>query len=248
MDEMKYFFELYEKLPRGGPGDNISTRRAYLLMKDIPEKPYILDIGCGPGIQTMELAKIHNSKIIAIDNHQPFLDILENNARTDGLNNITTKNMSMMEMTFGDNTFDIIWSEGALYFMGMSNALKKCKELLKPGGYLAFTEAVYLSPDPPQVVKDFWDSEYPDIQNVQGNLDLIKAIGFEIIDHFTLLKHSWFDHFYGPMEGYIKELKQKYQDEQVALNIFKTSQSEIEFYREYSDHYGYEFFIVQNNE
>lgn len=34
----------------------------------------ILDVGCGPEVQTIELAKISNGKIIALDNHQASLD------------------------------------------------------------------------------------------------------------------------------------------------------------------------------
>jgi len=35
-----------------------------------------VDIGCGPGMQTLELARISGGRIVAVDNHQPFLDVL----------------------------------------------------------------------------------------------------------------------------------------------------------------------------
>jgi hypothetical protein len=54
----KIFFEIYEHLPRGGPGDAASTRKAYALTKGLPGHPKILDVGCGPGRQTMDLARI----------------------------------------------------------------------------------------------------------------------------------------------------------------------------------------------
>jgi tRNA G46 methylase TrmB len=53
----KIFFEVHNDLPREGPGDNKSTRKAYLTLPVILEKPRVLDIGCGPGMQTVELAK-----------------------------------------------------------------------------------------------------------------------------------------------------------------------------------------------
>jgi SAM-dependent methyltransferase len=40
-------------------------------------------------------------------------------------------------------SFDLIWSEGALYNIGIENALRICHGLLHPGGYLAFTDAVW---------------------------------------------------------------------------------------------------------
>lgn len=62
MEGMEYFYELYTGLPRGGSGDNISTRKAYSMLKNIPAEPLILDIGCGPGMQTLELARISPEK------------------------------------------------------------------------------------------------------------------------------------------------------------------------------------------
>jgi hypothetical protein len=43
------FFEIHADNPREGPGDFNSTKRAFLAMKNLPGKPKILDIGCGPG-------------------------------------------------------------------------------------------------------------------------------------------------------------------------------------------------------
>ncbi len=88
-------------------------------------------------MQTLELARISKGKIIAIDNYQPFLDILKQNAVNEKFEKrIIPKNQSMLEMDFKNGTFDLIWSEGALYFMGFQNGLKKCYQLLKKGGYL----------------------------------------------------------------------------------------------------------------
>ena len=49
---MRFFFEIHQGLPREGPGDFDSTRRALALLGGLPERPRILDIGCGPGMQT----------------------------------------------------------------------------------------------------------------------------------------------------------------------------------------------------
>jgi len=82
---MKYFFELYESLPRQGPGNNKSTEKAFQLLKNIPSTPKILDIGCGRGMQTIELAKLSNGIVTALDNHQPFLDLISEDAKKEGI-------------------------------------------------------------------------------------------------------------------------------------------------------------------
>jgi ubiquinone/menaquinone biosynthesis C-methylase UbiE len=245
MEDMDYFFELFEALPRGGPGDNNSTRQAFHVIPKL-NHPLILDIGCGPGVQTLELAKISGGKIVALDNHQAFLDTLRHSADNAGLaDRIIPTNRSMLEMDFDDNTFDIIWSEGALYFMGFQNGLRRCRELLKNPGYLAVTELVYLSPDPPAPLAQYLESEYPDIKDVPANIEIIQAEEFQLLSHFTLPKSAWLNSYYGPMEQQLARLTKKYQHNDIALKQFNAMSTEIDFYKQYSDYYGYEFFIMQ---
>ena len=148
-------------------------------------------------------------------------------------------------MEYKDGTFDIIWSEGALYFMGFQNGLKKCNSLLKNKGYLVVTEAVLLLPNLPKPLKKFWDEGYPGIKDVKSNISLIQSEGFNLLSHFTLPKSSWIDNFYLPMEKRIIELKKKYSDNKIALKVFEDSEKEIQIYNKYSDYFGYEFFIMQ---
>ncbi len=245
MEGLKYFYELYEGLPRCGPGDNGSTRRAYSSMLDIPERPDILDIGCGTGIHTLELARVSRGKIIALDNHQPFLDRLVENAREEGLeDDVHALCQSMLEMEFEEESFDVIWSEGALYFMGFQNGLRKCHSLLKAGGYAAVSEAVYLRPDPPSAVVEFWKSEYPDISDIDGKIADVEKENFKLITHFTLPESAWLDAYYVPMEQRIVELGDKYRDNEEARSVLSDAEREIEFYRTYSSYYGYEFFVM----
>jgi len=246
MEGMEYFYELFEALPRCGPGENESTRRAFNIIPKLSKQPFVLDIGCGPGVQTLDLAKISNGKIIALDNHQTFLDKLMKTARYEGLAEIIIpKNISMLDMDFDENTFDIIWSEGALYFMGFQNGLRRCHQLLKNDGYLAVTEVVYLVPNPPAPVTQFFENEYPDIKDVKSKIELIQNEGFHLISNFTLPESAWLDSYYLPMEEELSRLNKKYRGNKIALGVFKDLRNEINFYKKYSEFYGYEFFIMQ---
>src|SRR5512137_2857620 len=98
---MDIFWELHQDLPREGPGDNASTLKALSFIANLPPQPAILDIGCGPGMQTIELAKHTRAQITAIDTHQPFLDKLEERAHAEGVSDkIRTVNMSMFALEF----------------------------------------------------------------------------------------------------------------------------------------------------
>ena len=138
MDKMDYFMELYGHLPRAGPGDNDSTRKAYGMISDMPPEPRILDIGCGPGVQTLELARLSSGVIVALDLMPQMIERVKKAAAEQSMaDRIETLQMDMNKMDFDNESFDLIWSEGAIYLMGFKNGLEKIRRFLRPGGYIA---------------------------------------------------------------------------------------------------------------
>jgi len=105
---MNIFFEIHKDLPREGPGSNECTRKAYSYLQELPPEPNILDIGCGPGAQTIELAKKTDGQIIALDNHVPFIEQLNHQAKSEGVENkIKIVEGSMFDMPFDEETFEL---------------------------------------------------------------------------------------------------------------------------------------------
>jgi len=240
------FFELYEDLPRQGPGNRTCAATALGLCRELRELPAILDLGCGVGGQTLQLAELTSGSIVAIDNHAPSIERLQAAIAERGLSQRVSAivgDMARPEQPLG--SFDLIWSEGALYNIGLRNALQVCHRLLRPGGYLAFTDAVWLKENPPPEVKAGFDLDYPTMGWLDDDVRAIRECGFELVGHFTLPDEAWWDDFYTPMQTRIAELRGKYAGDVEASAILAQLAAEPEMHRRHSDFYAYEFFVAR---
>src|ERR1700680_1281493 len=93
------FRQLTEGLPRQGPGSTEATLRALRMVRDLPRRPQILDVGCGPGAQTIDLARATGGRIVAVDVRSRFLEELTARAEAAGVaDQITTVKASMSAM------------------------------------------------------------------------------------------------------------------------------------------------------
>lgn len=239
------FFEIHQDLPREGPGRDKYTQKAYKMLPKL-DKPRILDIGCGPGGPTMELARLSQNEIIGIDTHQPYLEKLKRKIDTEGLSGrVKSLNQSMFNMEFLDESFDIIWAEGAIYIIGFERGLKEWKRFIKPQGFLVVHEMAWLRPNPPQEIYDYWMTLYPGITSANENKKIISHCKYDLLGHFPLPDDAWWIEYYGPLEERIQMLMQKYQDDVQALKVLDDEQKEIEMYKKYSNWYGSIFFVMQ---
>lgn len=245
---MELIFEIHDKLPRQGPGSNESTRRAFSKLKNLPEKPHILDIGCGSGMQTIELANISNGRITAFDVYLPYLKSLLKKAE-DGKcrDKINILCGSMFSMEFLNRKFDVIWSEGSIFIIGFEKGIDYLQKYLKSGGWLVVSDLCWIDKNAPEELHKYWNEIYPDIKEIDENIQIIKDNGYTFKDHFTLPDSGWWDNFYNPLSKRLKKLEKKYKDNKSALEELEASKLEIEIFRKYSRFYGYEFFIMQKD-
>ncbi|WP_066173747.1 class I SAM-dependent methyltransferase [Bacillus marinisedimentorum] len=240
------FFEIHQGLPREGPGDNESTAFALRMLRNLPSEVRILDVGCGPGMQTIALARQIDGKITALDTHQPFLDVLAANAEQAGMaDKIEPINGSMFELDFPKESFDAIWSEGAIYILGFERGLQEWREFLKPGGYVAVTELSWLRKDVPEEPRRVWAEDYPGMKGIADNIKIIEESGYVPVGHFVLPESSWWENYYLPLLQRIGYLREKAAGDPGALARLDESEKEIDLYRNYSDYYGYVFYMMR---
>jgi SAM-dependent methyltransferase len=240
------FFEVFESLPRQGPGDRASAIRALGLCRELPVSPAILDLGCGVGGQTLQLAELTSGSILAIDRHAPSIERLRSAIAEHGLApRVSAIVGDMAHLGQPPESFDLIWSEGALYNLGLGNALRLCHDLLRCGGYLAFTDAIWRKESPPTELEASFDLDYPTMGWLDDDVAAIKDSGLDLVGHFVLPDEAWWDDFYSPMERRISELRDHYAKDPEALAILDQLAEEPDFHRRYSDFYAYAFFVAR---
>jgi ubiquinone/menaquinone biosynthesis C-methylase UbiE len=241
----RLLFEIHEGLPRQGVGRNEYTRRAYEMLPRLRE-PRILDVGCGSGAPTLELARVSGGRVTGLDVHRPYLDELERRAEKAGLaDRITVVEGSMLSMDFPDESFDLVWSEGSIFIIGFDRGLEGWRRLIRPGGFLAVHDVAWLRPDPPAELRGFWTTGYPGMRDIPANLAAIPPRGYEVLGHFALPEDAWWIEYYGPLEERLPQLREKYAGDAEAMALLDESQREIEILRKYPGWYGSVFFLLK---
>ncbi|TFF85285.1 MAG: class I SAM-dependent methyltransferase, partial [Promethearchaeota archaeon] len=151
------------------------------------EKGRLLDIGCGTGVPTILIATHSNFEITAIDIDQELLEILDNKIKNKGLGNrIKTRDLSLFELDFPEESFDVIWAEGSLNIIGFKRGLTEWKRFIKKGGFM--------------VIHD-------DATNIENKLKIIENMGYKLIGHFLLPDDAWKLKYCNPLQKRIGKIK-----------------------------------------
>jgi len=218
--------DVYTEIDRDSSRERLLkyTRKAFKLLPKL-DKPRILDAGCGSGFPTIELAKLSNGKVVGVDIDQSLLSELQRKIERENLSDrVETRKCSMFELDFPDETFNIVWFEGATRMIGFEKALKEWRRLLKPNGFL--------------VVHD-------EFKTMAVQLEGIPSFGYELVNHFLLPEDAWWIEYYRPLENRIKGLREKYKNNLEVLRTLKEVQDEIDMVKGKPKEYRSAFYIMQ---
>jgi len=117
-------------------------RRVKMLSSVLHENDNVLELGCGTGYFTRELAKL-KVHVTAIDISPELIEEAKSEIKSE---KVSFEVQNAYEMTYGLNLFDAVIGSSVLHHLEIEKAVTEIYRVLKPGGMIAFTEPNMLNP------------------------------------------------------------------------------------------------------
>jgi ubiquinone/menaquinone biosynthesis C-methylase UbiE len=118
------------------------ARRVKMLISHLKPGMTVLELGCGTGYFTRELAR-SGADIIAIDVSPDLLEIARANSPAP---NVHYQIQNAYALSYSDAAFDSVVGSSVLHHLDIEEALREIYRVLKPGGTICFTEPNMLNP------------------------------------------------------------------------------------------------------
>ncbi len=247
MEDLKLLVDLHKRAKRQGPGGEAETEKAIdLAMIDSSAPLRIADIGCGTGSSTLVLARLLNASITAVDFLPDFLEVLETKAEKLRVSEkISSLSCSMENLPFGDEEYDVIWSEGAIYNIGFEQGVRAWSRFLKTEGVLVVSEITWITAVRPSELEDYWEKAYPEIATASSKIGILEKHGYSPIAYFVLPEHCWLENYYRPLQSSFGDFLKRNDNSEKAQTIVAAEKWEIALYEKYKTHFSYGVYIAR---
>lgn len=251
---MRAYTVIFDHLIHLGPGDSVTTRNLVeRLRADLLSGSRVADFGCGVGASALVLAQcLPESRVLALDSHAPFIERLETAASDCGLGDRVSAVVGDMadppalDGVIGE--FDLIWSESAIYSIGRANALACWHPLLKPNGWLVFSDIVWQCEPTTRSdkVSAFWVKEYPDIATTADVVDELIAAGFNPLDPVLSGREAW-SNYYESLRDHLCQLTKRGDCQQALITVMAEFEQEIDVYDSAGNEVALAFFLARRD-
>lgn len=230
MSEEDDIFALFAPLDRAGPGSAASLRRA-LAIAGTPDDAVVLDAGCGTGGDLAALlAAVPRGRVVAVDTAMPFIERVR--AR---FPQVATHVADMANPPGGP--FDLIWSAGAVYQLGVAEALAAWRGHLRPGGRVVFSDLCWRAADPPAEARAFWQAEGLEPGDAAALDDTVRQSGYRVLGGFWLEEAGW--------AAYYEPLERRLDGFAGDAALTEGFRAEIALWRAHGASYGYRIVVAK---
>lgn len=190
MDQDRYTHGHHESVLRSHTWRNVGNSAAHLAPHLRPGQD-VLDVGCGPGTITADLAeRVSPGRVVGIDRSPEVIGQAAAQHRVDQLEFRTA---DLMALPFGDDSFDVVHAHQVLQHVpDPIGALVEMRRVCRPGGIVAVRDADYAAfawaPQDPALTR--WLASYRDLARRNGGepdagrhlLGWLHAAGFDDVE------------------------------------------------------------------
>ncbi|UFQ19186.1 MULTISPECIES: class I SAM-dependent methyltransferase [Streptomyces] len=161
----------HESVLRSHTWRTAANSAAYLIGSLEPHMK-VLDIGCGPGTITADLAElVPDGHVTGVDHAPGILGTARATAAERGLDNVEFAVADVHDLDFPDDTFCVVHAHQVLQHVGDPvRALREMRRVCRPGGLIAVRDADYSAltwyPNPPAL--DDWLDLYLRVARANG--------------------------------------------------------------------------------
>lgn len=161
----------HESVLRSHTWRTAANSAAYLLAALEPHHR-ILDVGCGPGTITADLATlVPDGHVTGVDNAEEILDTARSAAAARSLTHTAFRTGDAQALPFPDASFDVVHAHQVLQHLGDPvGALREMRRVCAPGGLVAVRDADYaaMTWHPPAPGLDVWLELYRSVARAGG--------------------------------------------------------------------------------
>ncbi len=142
--QAKYTHGHHESVLRGHQRRTAQDSAAYLLPRLRPGLS-LLDVGCGPGTITADLAEqVAPGVVTAVDRSADVLGVAQAEIERRNLSNVTFAAADVNRLDFPDDAFDVVHAHQVLQHVADPvQALREMRRVCAPGGIVAARDADY---------------------------------------------------------------------------------------------------------
>lgn len=242
---MDALIELFRGMNRLAPGSVQTTQTAYRIATNDRHVESMIEFGCGNGASTLPLAELSEAQITAVDNCPVFVEFLQQRVDEAGLKErVSVENRDMADSWPTGTQFDLIWCEGAVYNLGLDQALKQWKPFLSPGGRIAVSDLVWIKRKPDPIIEAYWRENGLELIHRDQVERRFKEHGYRCFGWFQYSNHDW-DNYYRPVIEQIHPYLDSPSVPEERRQLAEAFQEEVRMRTEFGDQFDYVFFIAE---